>query len=151
LGYDARLTSDQWVHVAATADSEGGQALYVAGKQVASARREFPIDLASLDRRLAIFDQFHRRLVAAGLAAGYEAAHARLALDYAATTCRRLELLAEGKLSRLPAVSQHAADKSYISTTARLCEGLERTVESYRDSDDPHKARVHAIWAAVAR
>ncbi|MBC8868858.1 MAG: hypothetical protein H8E44_05545 [Planctomycetes bacterium] len=69
-----------------------------------------------------------------------------LAVEYAATAYERLELLAQGKLARLPAASQYAADKSYFSTAAKLCEGLERAIQSYRDSEDLHKTRACEIW-----
>ena len=67
---------------------------------------------------------FHGRLVAAGLGHTYEAAHARLTVAYLATTATRLKMVAEKKLPLLPAVSQAAADQSYVQTTSRLCEGL---------------------------
>jgi hypothetical protein len=87
--------------------------------------------------------------VSSGLAGSYEAAHARLAVEYLAATCERLKMLSEGKLKRLSGQSQYAADKSYFSTTAKLCEGLERTVCSYKDSGDAHEKQVYLIWNAV--
>ncbi len=110
--------------------------------------QRFPVDVVSLDRRVSRLHRFHQRLVAAGLADSYEAAHARLAIEYAATTWRRLKLLAEGKLSQLPPRSQNAADKSYFSTTAKLCDGLEKTIASYRG---PHNKRVRTIWDAASK
>ena len=55
-------------------------------------------------------------------------------------------MLSTGTLKRLSGQAQHAADKSYFSTVAKLCEGLERTVTSYEDSEDTYKKRVYAIW-----
>ena len=89
-----------------------------------------------------------RENAAAGLGDSYEAAHARLAVTYHATTHQRLRLLAEGRLKPLPGDSQCAADKSYFQTTARLCEGLEKVLNSYAKSADPHQQRVYAVWSA---
>ena len=56
-------------------------------------------------------------------------------------------LTADGKLKPLPSPdSQYAADKSYFATTAKLCDGLEKTLASYAGSDDPHKNRVLEMW-----
>ena len=87
------------------------------------------------------------RLAAAGLAGCYEAAHARLAVEYLDTVRRRLVLLAAGKLPPLAARSQYAADKSYVATTAGLCDGLARTIKACQDSGEPHKKRVHRAWS----
>jgi hypothetical protein len=84
--------------------------------------------LTALAARVAVLRDFHRRLVEAGLGRSYEAAHARLVVAYLATTVTRLKMVAAGKLPLLPATSQVAADQSYVETTARLCEGLEKTV-----------------------
>jgi len=149
LGYDAKLKPDVWVHVAATVDAEGSLALYLDGKQVASKKEGLAPGLAEIDARIARIRKFHRGLLSAGLARSYEAAHARLAVEYLAATRQRLKMLSEGKLDRLAGQSQYAADKSYFSTTARLCEGLERTVTSYKDSRDAHQKRVYAIWSAA--
>ena len=85
-----------------------------------------------------------RSLVAAGLGDTYEAAHARLAVACHATTFQRLQLLAAGKLARLPPASQYAADKSYFVTTSRLCEGLEKTLAGYEKSESPAKRQLFA-------
>ena len=37
-------------------------------------------------------------------------------------------------------------DKSYVTTTARLCDGLEKVVDSYKGSSDPHRKRVYPLW-----
>ena len=81
-------------------------------------------------------------LVDAGLGDSYEAAHARLAADYLATTVARLKMLSGGALPRLPAASQAAADRLYLQTTANLCQGLEKTVQSYQKSADPAKRQI---------
>jgi hypothetical protein len=87
--------------------------------------------------------------VSSGLADSYEAAHARLAVEYLATTCERLKMLSEGKLKRLSGGSQYAADKCYFNTIAKLCEGLERTVASYKDTEDAHEKQVYLLWSAA--
>ena len=107
--------------------------------------------LAEIDAQIARIRYFHQGLVSAGLADSYEAAHARLAVEYLAATCERLKMLSEGKLKRLSDQSQAAADKSYFSTTSKLCEGLEKTVAAYKDSEDVHKKRVYEIWNEPAR
>jgi hypothetical protein len=150
LSHDAKFAPDAWVHVAATVDPDGTQVLYVGGKPAASVRREFPVDITRIDGQIARAFRFHERLAAAGLADTYEAAHARLAVECAAAACRRFELEAEGKLSRLPGPSQQAADKSYLSTTAKLCDGLEKVMEACRQSDDSRKKRAVEIWDAAA-
>ena len=102
--------------------------------------------LLVLQKRVAVLRDFHKRLVDAGLGQGYEAAHARLAIAYLATTVTRLKMLGEGKLPRLPALSQAAADKSYVDTTAKLCDGLEKTVKSYQRSENPQKQHIWRLW-----
>lgn len=149
LSYDAKLKPDTWVHVAATVDAEGGLALYLDGKQVVSKKEELPPGLAQIDAKIAGIRRLHQGLVAAGLADSYEAAHARLAVEYLAATCERLKMLSEGKLKRLSGQSQYAADKSYFTTTAKLCEGLEGTAASYKESLDAHEKQVYGIWSAV--
>lgn len=149
LSYDAKLKPDVWVHVAATVDAEGGLALYVDGKQVASKKEPSAPGLAEIDAKISRIRGFHEGLVSAGLAESYEAAHARLAVEYLAATCQRLKMLSEGRLERLSGQSQYAADKSYLSTTVKLCEGLERTVATYKDSEDAHRKQVDVIWRAV--
>jgi hypothetical protein len=147
LGHAANFAPDQWVHVAATVDADGTEVLYVAGKPVATQRRNASQEVESLTARVAKLRAFHDRLVAAGLGDNYEAAHARLAVQYVATFYERLKLLADGKLARLPETSQYAADKSYFSTAAKLCEGLEKAVQSYKDSEDMRKRRVYREWS----
>ena len=150
LSYDAKLQPDLWVHVAATVDAEGRLSLYIDGKQVASKKAEIAPGLAEIEEAVARIRRFHRGLVSAGLTDSYEAAHARLAVEYQAVTRRRLKMLSEGKLKRLSGQSQYAADKSYMDTTLKLCEGLKRTVDSYKETRDVHKKRVYTIWAATA-
>ncbi len=85
-------------------------------------------------------------MVRAGLGRSSEARHAKLAVEYLAVCHRRLSLAGEGKLKPLGSRSQYAADKSYFDTTARLCEGLEKLVREYRQSNDPGRRRIHQLW-----
>ena len=107
-------------------------------------------DVPALDARVERLLRFFRRLGAAGLAGRYEAAHARLAVDFRTELCRRFRLLAEGKLPRLPERSQHAADRLYLDTLGKLCEGLEKTVAAYEGASDAGRKRIHEAWTASA-
>ncbi len=147
LGHDAKLKPDEWVHVAATVDAQGRQALYVNGKPVASHKADAAPELAGLNANLAKLSKFHERLAGANLGESYEAAHARLAIEAAAAFHERLRLLAAGKLAPLPEPSAYAADKCYLATAARLCDGLAKTIASYRGSDDPRKKQVYQLWS----
>ena len=102
--------------------------------------------VVALAKRVAAVRDFHKRLVNAGLADSYEAAHARLVADYLATTVARLKMVADGKLPRLPPASQAAADRSYVRTTTRLYQGLEKTVQSYKESEEPKKRQIERLW-----
>ncbi|PIY35644.1 MAG: hypothetical protein COZ06_37840 [Armatimonadetes bacterium CG_4_10_14_3_um_filter_66_18] len=146
LGHAANLVPDQWAHVAATVAADGTEALYLNGKAVATQQRTTSQEVESLAARVAKLRAFHQRLEEAGLGDSYEAAHARLAVQCLSTAHARLKLLAEGKLTRLPEASQYAADKSYFSTAAKLCDGLERLLKSYEDSADARKQRVWELW-----
>jgi hypothetical protein len=133
-------------------DAEGNSALYLEGKLVASARRTFEaVNLPTLLDRVARVRRFHQALVAAGLPDTYEATHARLAVNCLLAAHARAELLAAGKLPPLPVRSRVAADKAYLSTTAKLCDGLEKTLNSYKDSDDSRKKRLYGLWRASDR
>jgi len=146
VSHNATFPPDQWAHVAATVDGDGTRTLHINGKRVAGDTRPVPPDIEGTAERLARLRAFHQRLVAAGLADSYEAAHARLAIDYLAAFAARLKLLAAGTLEPLPQPSRYAADKSYLATTARLAAGLEKTLASYATASDPHRRRVHQLW-----
>ncbi len=107
---------------------------------------ELPKELSDLSKRINRLRVFHLQLVKAGLGEAYETAHTRLAIEFAAVLGERLRLLTEGKLQRLPEPSQTAADKSYIDTTVKLCDGLEKLLQEYAHSNDPHKQRVFQLW-----
>jgi hypothetical protein len=89
---------------------------------------------------------FYTNLVEAGLGDCYEAQHARLAIEYAATFRERRRMVDEGTIEPLPEPSQSAAHKSYADTVRKLRSGLETTLQSYADFSDPHKKRVHQLW-----
>jgi len=89
---------------------------------------------------------FYSLLVKEGFEETYEAAHAKLAIDFITTMRIRFRLLAEGKIQTLPEPSQEAADKSYVDTAARLYEGLVNLLKSYVNSDEPRKRRIYEIW-----
>ena len=61
-------------------------------------------------------------------------------------TRQRADLLAAGKLTRLPERSQAAADKLYLNTVARLCDGLERVLNACANAKDDPKQQVYEIW-----
>jgi hypothetical protein len=145
--YDAKLRPDRWTHVAATVDGDGTLALYLDGQRVTSQKTAVAPEIGTLRERAARLGKLHGQLAAAGLGDCYEAAHARLVVEYHAVTHQRLRLLAEGKLQPLPADSQYAADRSYFAATMRLCEGLEKVLNSYATSSDSHKKRVFALWS----
>jgi hypothetical protein len=148
--FDARLPANQWSHVAGTVDADGVLALYVNGKQVAITKPlTAPPEIASLDARVGRMRRFHAQMAAAGKEETYEAAHARLAVRYLAICQKRLAMLAEGKLGRLPPPSQYAADRSYFSTTVKLCEGLEKVLDGYAKADDAQKKQVHQLWVGT--
>jgi hypothetical protein len=65
------------------------------------------------------------QLSQAGLASSYEAAHVRLALDSIGVAQRRRWLIEQHRLQPLPEPAQSAADKLYLQTAIRICDGLE--------------------------
>jgi len=147
---DARLAEGQWAHVAGTVDADGTLALYVNGKQAAATKPQTgPPEMTSLESRVARVRRFYNQLAAAGKQQTYEAAHARLVVRYLATCQKRLQMLSEGKLGRLGEPAQHAADRSFFVTAARLCEGLEKVLDSYAKSADPDKKPIHQLWVGT--
>jgi len=140
--HQAGLVPGTWAHVAGSHDATDELRLYVNGKQVASARVQ-PRHQASLER----ISKLHERLVAAGLGETYEARHARLTLECAATAVRRSRMQEAGQLARLASeASQIAADRSYRETAIKLAAGLQKVLEGYGRSEDARKRQIHAIW-----
>jgi hypothetical protein len=108
------------------------------------------VSLELLAARVATLRRFHAHLVAAGLANTYEAAHALLAAEFFSVAQARFQMLRHGELPRLPERSQLAADQSYLDTTDKLCDGLEKLLASYRDSKDPGKSHLQRLYAESA-
>jgi len=111
---------------------------------------ETPDWLARLDARAARLAAFHARLVQEGLSETYEAAHAKLAVDYVAVLHQRARLQSEGRLGRLAEPSQTAADNSYTETAQRLCDGIEGVINSYGHAEEPVKRWMHQLWMGGA-
>jgi hypothetical protein len=106
---------------------------------------------ATLDARAEIVKVFHARLVAAGFGESYEAAHARLILAAVRAAHERQSLLAAGKLAPLPEVSRAAADKSYVDTANKLCDGLAAVMKTYEKSSDERARKVFDLWGEDAK
>lgn len=115
-----------------------------------SADAALPAELRAIAPRVARMERFGAKLSAAGLGQGYEATHARLAVECFAASRTRLAEVAAGTRPRLPDASQVAADQSYLATTERLCEGLETVLASYAQSPDPAKKQLARWWAETA-
>jgi hypothetical protein len=93
--------------------------------------------------------KFHSELLHANLGETYEAAHAKLAVDYISTIKTRQQLMSKGKLMLLPEGSQAAADESYIDTAQKLCTGLEKVLQSYAQSEKAEKRQIYKIWSEI--
>jgi hypothetical protein len=107
----------------------------------------FAGDLAPFADKDAKLRAFHARAVRARLGNSYEAAHARLVIESIATACERKQLLAEGKLKPLAAeASQAAADKSYVDTAQRVCDGFEKSIAACKDSSKREQQRLWKCW-----
>ena len=99
-----------------------------------------------LDERYKRLQRLYQRLTDAGMGDTYEAAHTSLALNCIATFYERRKLEAAGKLPQLPEASQVAADQSYVDTAVKLCDGLEDTIKSYKESKVPAKRRIFELY-----
>ena len=131
-----------WSHVAATFEAGGELRLYVNGERVAATKAAPRRPSPDLERVRAFYD----RLVKAGLGGCYEAEHAKLAIEYVGTLRQRRALLEKGTIEPLPEPSQSAADKSYMETVIKLCEGLRNVVQAYADSQQPEQRRIYTLW-----
>jgi len=107
---------------------------------------DIPDDVAALDARAEHLRKLHERLIAEGLGERYETAHVKLGLDAIAAIHTRRALVAAEAVALLPEASQAAADQSYVTTAARLCDGLARAIVGYRGSDDATKQRIYTLW-----
>jgi hypothetical protein len=107
--------------------------------------------LRTLLERAARLRRFNEAMVAAGLKDAYEAAHARLAVNCLLAAHQRAQMLSAGKLTALPPRSQAAADKLYLNSPMKLCDGLEKTLNAWRSSGDPRKRQIYGLWTAAGR
>jgi len=105
--------------------------------------------LAKLRALVEKLGKFHSELIHANLGETYEAAHAKLAVDYISAIKTRQQLLSEGKLKLLPEASQVAGDESYIDTAQKLCTGLEKVLQSYAQSEKAEKKQIYKIWSEI--
>ncbi len=107
-------------------------------------------DAAQL-RRLARLMEFQSRMLDKGFGQTFEAAHAQLVLDCARSVAKRDDLKRAGQLQPLPAASQIAADKLFVETVFRLCDGLEAKLETYRDAPEANRRKMYELWRASER
>ncbi len=144
LHFEAGLQLNTWVHLAATYNPEGELRLYVNGQLVASS----PAAHVNLTTPVPWpkVGAFYQRLVGEGLSDTYEAAHARLLLDYVEAMHQRESLREAGILAPLPPESQLAADKSYVDAANRLVQGLAQHMQALESSKNPREAQLAAFW-----
>jgi hypothetical protein len=90
--------------------------------------------------------EFERRLQAEGLGKSYEAAHARLAIDTVTAAGRRGKLIESGQLKPLPDNREAAADRTYLDTATKVCDGLEAVLKSYGNSASQRERKIYAAW-----
>ena len=121
----------------ATSDSQGS-------------RGRSPSQGGELEKRVARLRAFERRLVATGLGAGYEAAHARLAVDCAGVAEERKQLIEAGRIKALAGPSEAAAETCYADTVTKLCNGLETVLKTYEHASDQRKQQVYEAWVKAA-
>jgi hypothetical protein len=114
--------------------------------QVAEGTSLTSADLAALEKRAARLRNFKRRLTAAGLGTSYEAAHAHLAADCVAALGERRELIRRGKIKPLPQAREAVADRCYVDTATKLCDGLEAVLKKYENAGDPQRRQVYQLW-----
>ena len=85
------------------------------------------------------------------LAPPYPAAHARLALNALNAAHHRFTLLTDDKLRPLAnPVSRAAADRLYLDTARKLCDGLNQVLTTYDTATDPDKLRIARLWQRTA-
>lgn len=147
---EAKLTRQPFVKVKETLPSPPLKEAMVKARQYAE-QRGLANDLTALNKQGERLSRFHDLLMREGLQETYEAKHANLALEFIATVHQRFRLLAEGSIQSLPEPSQSAADRLYIDTITRLYAGLEKALEAYANSDDPHKRRTSTLWVQSIR
>jgi hypothetical protein len=99
-------------------------------------------------RRLGRVMAFQGRLFKERLDESYEASHAGLVLGCAQAVANRDNLRRAGKLELLPEPSQAAADKLFVETVFKLCDGLEAKMQSYQNATDLKRRKVFELWQA---
>jgi hypothetical protein len=104
----------------------------------------------TLDARAEKVRAFQARLEAAGFGGSYEAAHAQLILEAVRAAHEHESLLSAGKLPPLPEASQAAADKSYVESATKLCDGLDALMKSYEKSSDERARKISDLWSVGA-
>src|ERR1017187_9370501 len=117
--------------------------------QVGGATSSPPGDLLALEKRAVRLRDFERRLAAAGLGASYEAEHARLAAECVAAVGLRRQLIERGQIKPLADAREAAADRLYVDTATKLCDGLEALLKTYENVGDRQKTLVYGAWARV--
>jgi hypothetical protein len=95
------------------------------------------------------FYDFYHKLEAEGMGDTYEAAHAKLVCETFAARYKRMKMIDNGELQKLPEVSQIAADTLYYQTAERHCNSLEVTIRSYRNSANPQQKKMFEIYQAI--
>jgi hypothetical protein len=69
-------------------------------------------------------------------------------LSCAQAVANRDNLRRAGKLELLPEPSQAAADKLFVETVFKLCDGLEAKMQSYQNATDLKRRKVFELWQA---
>ena len=82
----------------------------------------------------------------AGLGGTYEAAHARLIVQFVEAIRERRAMKRAGLIAPLPEASEAAADQSYTDTATKLYAGLQKVISGYAHSDDKRHQKVFALW-----
>jgi len=118
-------------------------------RQYAGAPAPVPA-LAALEGRAVRLREFERRLQAKGLGASYEAAHARLAVESVNAARLRRDLVESGELKPLPEAREPAAERAYLDTATKLCDGLELVLKGYAKADSPRRKMIYAAWEKTA-
>ena len=90
--------------------------------------------------------KFYDELKTKGFENTYEANHAKIAIEYLEIIFNRYNLKETDELRMLAPQSQLAADKSYLETALKLCDGLETTLNSYKNLGNDNKKMVYEIW-----
>jgi len=104
-----------------------------------------------LEKRADKMRDFEQRLAAKSLGTSYEAAHARLAAECVAAVGLRRQLVVQGKVKPLPDAREAAADRSYVETAKKLCDGLEAVLQAYEKAESQEQRKIHALWVKAGQ